>query len=199
MLQVYSITNKPVDSNCYVLYNLSVTKECIIIDPGSEDISEIDSFIEDNHLSPDLIFITHEHFDHIWGVDCLRNKYRCKLLASSDCSLLIQDKKKNLSLFRDGVGFEISRADVIVDSDIIFTWNDYEVAIYLSKGHSKGGIVILFDNFLFTGDTYIPGLETVVKLPGGNIKELKESMLIINKLINERKPVIYPGHNYNNI
>ena len=71
MLKVERFVNELMTSNCYVVYDEG-TKRCIVIDPGSEkSLREID-FIEAHQLQLDYIIISHEHTDHNWGVNSLR-------------------------------------------------------------------------------------------------------------------------------
>ena len=67
---IYKIKNSPIISNCYILYSDS---KCIIVDPGSSSNIEILEFLKLNNLSPEYIFLTHEHFDHIWGLNDLKS------------------------------------------------------------------------------------------------------------------------------
>ena len=58
--------------------------------------------------------------------------------------------------------------------------------------HSKGGVCLLIEDILFTGDTLFKGLIGRVDLPGGDEKSLHNSLKIISKL--KTSTVIYPGH-----
>ena len=62
---------------------------------------------------PEYIFLTHEHFDHIWGVNLLKEIYNSHLICSLTCSQKIVNKKKNMSIFYNQVGFEIYPVDII--------------------------------------------------------------------------------------
>ena len=54
---------------------------------------------------------------------------------------------------------------------------------FVTEGHSKGSVCILFNNFLITGDTIILNEETVTKLPFGSKCQLKSSLLKISEKI----------------
>ena len=75
MLKVKRIKNNPIDSNCYVIYDKALGDDCIIVDPGSEDNSNLYDLLNSENLYPQYIILTHEHFDHCWGVDLLVEKY----------------------------------------------------------------------------------------------------------------------------
>jgi glyoxylase-like metal-dependent hydrolase (beta-lactamase superfamily II) len=167
----------------------------VIIDPGTADCFDLLDFLKSKNLTPDFIMLTHEHFDHIWGVNTLLQTFGCKLIASTDCSEKIMNKRRNLSLFYDQIGFETPNANIIIkEGNTILTWNNNIIECIESKGHSSGSICILSDNKLFTGDTIIKDYKTVVKLPGGNKSELKVTLEKIFLMFNKKKIIVFPGH-----
>lgn len=195
MLKVYSIINQPVPSNCFVLYDKAAGNNCIIVDPGSEDNNIIYQYLEQEKLLPEFIFLTHEHFDHCWGVNDLRWKYpNIRLVCSTICSEAIQHKKKNYSVFFQQPGFELAAADIILD-DIAWKliWNGYEIRFEPAQGHSAAGIIFFMDKFVFTGDTLIKDIKTVTKLKTASPVKLMESISLLEKE-NGKGLVVCPGH-----
>jgi hydroxyacylglutathione hydrolase len=191
--QVLSIVNEPVNSNTFIVFTTG-EQRCIVIDPGSEKAERIVECLERNHLVPELIFLTHEHFDHIWSADYLRDKYRSKLICSRTCSEAINNSKKNLSLFYNQIGFTIKKADIVVeDINYSITWNNHDIKFIPTQGHSNAGISILIENYLFPGDNIITGEKTVVKLPTGNILKLEESLSLLLSLIDDSTKIL-GGH-----
>ena len=69
-MKVITFKNQPIDSNCYVIYE-EYHKSCIIIDPGTYGSKEVIKFIDSKNLIAEYVILTHEHFDHIWGVNAL--------------------------------------------------------------------------------------------------------------------------------
>lgn len=192
-VRIKKIINKPIDSNCYVLYT-NKNRSCLVIDPGTEDCIKLLCFLNKHHLNPEYIILTHEHFDHIWGVNKLKDTFKCKIVCSKNCSEKIIDKKKNLSVFYNQIGFETYRADIIVSNNSNFKWSDFPMEFLETPGHSNCCVCILIDNILFTGDTIIGGQKTVCKLPGGSKTKLKESLETISNKIYGKRIMIYSGH-----
>ena len=181
MLTIHQIINTPVPSNCFVLYDKADGRECIVVDPGSENNSHIYQYLEKEQLVPDYIILTHEHFDHCWGVNDFRDKYpKVKLVCSWICSDAIQSGKKNYSVFHQQPGFEIKPADIILD-DIGWqlAWNGQEIMFYPAQGHSAAGIVFFIGNYVFTGDTLIKDIKTVTKLKTASKEKLKETLSML--------------------
>lgn len=191
---IQRLNNFPINSNCFVVYT-SKSENCIVIDPGSENCNELLDFFELKHLKPQFLFLTHEHFDHIWGVNRLKELFNPDLICSETCSEAIINKKKNMSLFYNQIGFETLPADRSVESmGCQMNCNGLPIEFILTKGHSLGSICIRIGNNLFTGDTIIKNLKTVTKLPGGNDVELKESINLLNSKFKTLNPLVYPGH-----
>lgn len=191
---VKRIINKPIDSNCFIVFTKENNK-CIIIDPGSEDSSEIISFIKGNELIPKYIFLTHEHFDHIWSVNELKTEFDIQLCCSPMCSDRIINKKKNLSLFYNQVGFETHPSDLIVSPNESLSINSISIKIIDTPGHTDSSICIQVENNLFTGDTIIDGEKTPVKLPTGSLEALNDSLILLKNMFRNYSDVdIYPGH-----
>ena len=101
MLSVHTIINAPVPSNCFVLYDKTVGNECIIVDPGSKSDDILFAFLDQENLFPKYIILTHEHFDHCWGVKELVEKYNIPIICSALCAEYIQFEKRNCSVFYD--------------------------------------------------------------------------------------------------
>lgn len=190
MLYVERILNVPINSNCYIIYT-DQNNACIIVDPGIEEPIELLRFLDSNDLYPEYIVLTHEHFDHIWGVNRLKEKYGMQLISNRNCGERIIDKKKNLSLFYNQKGFTTYPSDIFIDEMPTLYWNDNEISFIQTPGHSLGSICFLVKDLLFTGDTVILNEKTVVKLPGANKADLLASISLLAKL---KYSKIYSGH-----
>jgi len=188
------IPNKPIDSNSFIAYSQK-SRNCIIIDPGTEDSSDIIDFINNKRLKPEFIFLTHEHFDHVWGINKLKDIYNPKIVCSKDCAAKIINKKKNMSVFYNQIGFETTSADIhIEDINNKLEWNGKNVEFIATKGHTDASVCIIIDNNLFTGDTIIRDIKTITKLPGGSKTKIMESISILKNKFFNKKIMIHSGH-----
>ena len=195
MFEVKQIKNQPIDSNCYVIYDKAFGNGCIIVDPGSEDNSHLYGLLNSEGLNPQYIILTHEHFDHCWGVNDLREKYpNVKIACSILCSDAIQHKKMNYSVFYRQPGFELAAADIILETiNWEMNWNNNINRFVPAQGHSAAGIIIFIDKYLFTGDTLIKDVKTVTKLKTASKEKLVETITLLEKEKGNNF-IVCPGH-----
>ncbi len=183
-------------SNCYVVYDKE-TKRCIVIDPGSEKSFKEIAFIEHNKLQLDYIIITHEHTDHNWGVNALRERFSfSKMICSEDCNKNVKKTNKIYFLFYyddPDYRYEIGPADVIISKqNETLHWEDNNIQFVLTPGHSKGSMCIVLDNMLFTGDTIMP-YKPYFNGRDSNEDDWLDSIFKIKSLFH-KDIVIFPGH-----
>lgn len=178
MLAVHRIINSPISSNCFVLFDKSVSKDCLIVDPGSKSCDELFMFIEKEELTPNSIILTHEHFDHCWGVNEFVNRYPVPVICSSLCAENIKSYKKNCSVFYDYESRFTIDSGTIALEDIDWRLDSLgrSFLFFDTPGHSKASICFTVEDYIFTGDTLIQGESTVTKLPGGSKEDLAKTL-----------------------
>ena len=195
MLTIRQIINFPVPSNCFVLFDKAVGRECVVVDPGSKSDDALFAFLDEEGLTPQYIVLTHEHFDHCWGVNELVEKYQIPIVCSALCAECIQYEKRNCSVFYDNnEGFVISSPTISVESlNNVLPFSNTVINFYATPGHTDASICLVLGQSLFTGDTLIENLRTVTKLRTGSMVKLKDSIDTIAKLKGQGFTV-YPGH-----
>lgn len=200
---IYTYKFEPIDSRMYIIIK---NKEALIIDPCiSKDALEL---LLKNDVKEILVLLTHEHYDHISGVNWLKGKFKCKVLCSKKCSKNIEDSNLNLSkhfsvLFIDkdiNIRNKVESIDYICKADEVFEdelelyWQENKIKLVEAPGHSKGSVCIIFnDNLIFTGDTLVNGFKIITRLPGGSRKDYENITLPFLRGIPD-STLIYPGH-----
>jgi glyoxylase-like metal-dependent hydrolase (beta-lactamase superfamily II) len=188
------IINSPIDSNSFILYREDKSN-CIVIDPGTPGCDKLLLILNELKLKPEYIFLTHEHFDHIWGVNKLKDTFNSKIVCSKECAESIIQRKKNMSVFYDQKGFDTYPADILIeDLNYMLFQDGIKIEFIASQGHSNGSICILVGNNLFTGDTIIYNTKTVLKFPGGSKEKLKLSLEMIFSKLKDKVISVFPGH-----
>lgn len=191
MIEIKEIVNNIFASKTYILYQNSCDKAWIV-DVG--DTEPIIDFIVEGGLSVLGVFFTHSHFDHIYGINELYKKIPYFNIYTSEFGkAALKDAKKNLSLY-NGYSMDYINDNVIVlsDGDIIGIFDDVSLNIISTPGHCPSCLTYYTDDYIFTGDSYIPGIKVVTNLPKGNKIQAQESVEKIKELAKNR--IICPGH-----
>lgn len=201
---VYQFVWNYIDSNAYVVVK---GQDALVIDPV--DTKEFWTLLKDKAIQRVTVVLTHGHFDHITGLNRLRDTVDCKVYAHLDCSKMIGSVAKNLSgtanviaqfnekVCKTGIWvepFACAPAECSFESDITFYWQDYAAQLLVTPGHSAGSTCLLLNQkWLFSGDTLL-GVPTITRLPGGSKKLFQE--LTLPKLEKLKKQVerVFPGH-----
>lgn len=145
---------------------------CLIVDPGCYETKEhqrLSCYLTDHHLVPEAILITHEHPDHVCGLD--------EVLADYPDTPVI----RWADVASDGKTFEVA---------------ELRFKMLYTPGHKEDSVCYYFESegILFTGDTLFQESIGRTDLPGGDMQELMRSLARLKQLPPETK--VYPGHGY---
>lgn len=190
MLKVKQIINDIFTSNTYVLFDGDY-EYCWLIDIG--DFNKVASVLPQN-VEVKGVFLTHSHFDHIYGLNALHKAFPKSKVYTSDYGIeALYNDKKNLSLYHES-SFVFEGTDVITlrEGDTVELYPDITLNVYATPGHCHSCLTYYLNNWVFTGDSYIPNVKVVTKLPKGN-REL--SKLSVDRILQlSQGKIICPGH-----
>jgi hydroxyacylglutathione hydrolase len=188
---VERIENNIYTSNSYLVYD-GFSSDAWLVDVG-----DFDKIIEILPKGKSIIgaFITHAHHDHIYGLNALLQYNPDTIVyASGFTKEGLFSEKMNLSFYRE-CPFVYNGNDIseIKESDKIQIFGSSHVDVIETPGHNSGSTSFKIDNYLFTGDSYIPGYDVVTKLKSGNKLLAELSLKKIFSYINS-STVLCPGH-----
>ena len=199
-MEIRRFVSDLLDSNMYLLRE---GDHCLVIDPCRNTAPA-------EGLSVDKLLLTHEHYDHISGVNVWKALTGARVLCTEACARNIRDPKKNLSrifpafcelqtwLRLDAlpeVDLSYScEAEEIFPDESVFYWRGHTLRLFTLPGHSEGGMGILLDDAcLFSGDSLMEDSEVELRLPGGSRAAWKE--VSIPRLSDLPEGItVYPGH-----
>lgn len=191
MIHIDRIINSTFESNTFVISS-DGSKGIWLVDVG--DINKVFDILPNDAIVRG-VFLTHTHFDHIYGINLLFNRYpeMVVYVAESGKEALFSSKK-NLSLYHESpLEYKGSNIKTLKEGDIIELYPDVDIKVISTPGHSPDSLsYLLLEKYLFTGDAYIPNVPVVSKLPGGNKIIAAESKRQLIELSHGR--VLFPGH-----
>ncbi len=178
------------DVNTYIL-GCCQTKRAVVIDPGGGE-DEILRVISNNGFRLKYIINTHGHLDHIVGNSLLKEKTGAPILIhKEDAVMLVIPQDPLISLMLKE--YTSIPADIKVEENDIIHVGKLSLRIIHTPGHTPGGMSLITDNIVFTGDTLFAGGIGRTDLVGGSyatlIKSIKDKLLV---LPDDMK--IMPGH-----
>lgn len=178
-------------ANCYIVYD--DFKNAIIIDP-SKNNPKIINALERENLSLKAIFLTHGHFDHIAGVDWLKEQFDVPVLIHEKDEVMLNDPFLNGSTSMSQKQIEVkSKVKTFVDKES-FDFLNEEMRVVFTPFHTLGSSCFYFpkSKLLFSGDTLFKDGFGRYDLPHADYHQIKSSLLKLFALPKETK--VYPGH-----
>jgi glyoxylase-like metal-dependent hydrolase (beta-lactamase superfamily II) len=198
MLQIKIFPVNPLGANCYVCWE-DAGKSCIVVDPGFYRPDEEDmvfSFLSDNGLTPDAVFLTHAHFDHAWGAAAVARRYGCPVRMSAADDAVLRSHTEMLDRLRLEKSVEPFDYEDVTDGQVIHAGGtDWKVIA--TPGHTPGGVCYWCEDWgvLLSGDTLFAGSIGRSDLDGGDYDTLMKS-LMDKVLVLPGDTDVLPGHGH---
>ncbi len=187
MLKIFAVG--PMEANCYILYDPD-KREGLIIDPGAEG-SRLIKFIEQEKISINYIINTHAHPDHVGANRELKEYTNAPILIHRYDAPMLAGSESILSLIFP-LGSSSPPADTLIKDGDLIECGGMKLQVLHTPGHTPGGISLLQDDCIFTGDTLFSGSIGRSDLPGGSQEVLLDSIRKILSL--GENLIVYPGH-----
>ncbi len=179
----------PFAANCY-LVGAESTREGVIIDPGAE-AAEILKKVKDLGLAIKVIVLTHGHIDHITALKEVKEATGAEVAVHSGDARSLQEGSLS-NMF--GISYPTPPPpDRLLEGGDSIDVGDLHFKVLHTPGHTPGGICLLGQGAVFTGDTLFNLGIGRCDLPGGDGGRLMESIHTQLMTLPDNTAV-YPGH-----
>ena len=178
MLKIHTLTLGLYQTNTYIIHEEN-SKSCCVIDPGYQANTILEK-LDALGLTLEAILLTHGHFDHVGAVKDLAADTDCRVfLCAEDTALppmLTAGPLYYTDTYADGTILNIAGLCV---------------RVIHTPGHTPGGVCLLVDDVIFSGDTLFAGGCGRSDL-GGDWSTLVRSLKRLSQI--EGYFMVLPGH-----
>lgn len=182
MVQLKEIVNDIFNSKAYLI-QYDQSQDVYLVDCG--DMGPIVKCCKENGTVIKGVFITHTHFDHIYGLNELIDYFpSCIVYVSRESEAALFSDRLNFSRYHEkSFVFHGNKVNILKDRDKIELWKNLYLEVIATPGHDKGCLCYKIGYYFFTGDAFIPGIKTVTTLRGGNKEDNERSLAKIQALL----------------
>ncbi len=178
-------------TNCYFVYPEG-TGDVIFFDPADRG-DYIYETLKEKGFHVKGILLTHGHFDHIWGVNKLRELSGAPVYACEAEKALCEDAALNVSA-------QAGRADTVIADRYLKDGESITIAgmtcrLIATPGHTAGSCCYYFEEagILIAGDTLFQESVGRTDLPTGSmsdiVRSIKDRLFVLPDSVR-----VYPGH-----
>jgi len=190
VMKIIKLAVGPLGANCYIIY-CEKTLQGAVIDPGGNGKDIIDIINRDN-IKLACIINTHGHADHIAANDEIKEATGAPVFIHGADGKMLTSAQGNLSSYI-GNNLICQPADRLLTDGEKFMVGEIEFAVIHTPGHTPGGICLLANEILFSGDTLFEQSIGRSDFPGGShsqlINSIKNKLLVLPDHI-----TVWPGH-----
>lgn len=192
MMKIKTFVAGPVQANNYLVYDED-SKEAILID-CSDFVQEIVDIVTKEGLNVKYILLTHGHFDHVLGINSMKETLRAKAYVHESDEEQVAHTSEIMMMF--GLPFNLDvnpKLDGTLKDVGRLTIGSNEIKVLETPGHTEGCVCYLINDALFSGDTLFQGSVGRTDLPGGDFSALRHSIKdVLFKL--DENITVFPGH-----
>jgi hydroxyacylglutathione hydrolase len=191
-MKVHMFTVGKVSTNCYVV-SCKETAEAVIIYPAFDrpsEAEEIFGVIDKAFLNLKFIVNTHGHPDHTCGNGIVKEKFNVPILVHEKDAHFLGETGLSIA---HAFGFGGSPpADVLLQDGDKVKLGNITLKIVHTPGHTLGGISLVGEKKVFTGDTLFKGSIGRMDFPDSSEADMRSSLDKLAHLSDDC--VVYPGH-----
>lgn len=181
MIEIREFVNSIFDSNSYLLES-GESSEAWMIDVG--DVTPVSDYLASNNKTLKGVLLTHTHFDHIYGLNHLVDKFsELVVYTSLHGKEGLRSDKLNMSRYNlQPFTFFSDRVEIVKEGTQIELFESVHAEVYETPGHDWSSLCYKVENNFFTGDSYLPQYDLIASLPKSNKEDAMRSLERIKEL-----------------
>ncbi len=188
MLVVKRLVVGWVGTNCYVLGD---GREGAVVDPGAEP-ERILREVSELGVQVRYIINTHGHIDHLGANKGVKEATGAEILIHREDEPILRAPQKDLFPILSDLP-DSPPPDRFLEEGEAIRIGETSLTVLHTPGHSPGGISLIYEQGVFSGDTLFYDSIGRTDLAGGSYEVLMES--IRKKLLPlSGEMLVYPGH-----
>ena len=181
----------PIDANNYLVYD-EKSKEAVLID-CSDYIAELVDFVDKNGLTVKYILLTHGHFDHILGVNSMKEALRAKVFIHGSDLSMVENLGFQMQMFGFPAQNDAPQIDDTLQNAGELRIGGNKIEVIETAGHTSGSVSYKIGDVLFSGDTLFRESIGRTDLPQGNFRDIIHSVKEVLFALDDNVKV-YTGH-----
>lgn len=181
----------PLETNAYIV-GCKQTQEAAIIDPAPHSFSVIERFLSQHEWKPQLILLTHSHWDHIADTKQFKEHYRIPVYVHRlDAPNLENPGSDGLPLMID---IAPVKPDFLLEEGMEIKVGMLTFQVLHTPGHSAGSVCFYEPNhqLVLTGDTLFRGAIGKISFPTSQPFFMESSLAKLGQLPPQTR--VFPGH-----
>lgn len=188
-MKISTLITGPTHTNTYILQ--SADGFAAVVDPGGST-DELLARIASRGLKLVQILLTHAHFDHILGLEELRERTGAPCALHTDDRIMLENP--NFSMMKQFAGIDTPCTPperLLRDGDEIALGCE-TLKVLHTPGHTPGSVCFDVGDFIVCGDTIFRENIGRYDFWGGDYDTIMESLQRLAAL--PGNPKLYPGH-----
>ena len=179
-MKIKRFTVGPLEVNCYLLWD-EQTHEAAVIDYGARRDDEHErfaQFVEAEKLTLRMALQTHTHFDHVFGLKRLAERYGLSPQCHPDEQKLYRQAATMADMLNLPMEEPLPSLGTFLNDGDEITLGNSTLHVIHTPGHSPGSVCFHLPEagILFCGDTLFAQGIGRTDLPGGNYGDIERSI-----------------------
>ena len=182
--------------NCYVVSD--ETRQCVIIDCGAYYEAErkaLVAYINDEHLQPVHLLVTHGHLDHNFGNNTVYETFGLQPeVSEADLKMMENLDSQAKTSYQLDLNYNFPAVGRTFQPNEVISFGNHQLSVIETPGHSRGSVTFYCkeENVAFTGDTLFKTSIGRTDFPGGSMFQIINSLRLLAQLPDNT--IVYPGH-----